>query len=481
MQTTVEINPRESSFKDKALPIKMNTFVTAKEIKSLWSMRTTDTLEDAIQHLIDAVYDAVGQEFAFERAYVRKTVLQVSRGKLSIKNIQYIAQMCHTPHILGLMADVLKVDNLNHPSVDETAILIIVCRCIFDQAATRLPLNPFIPMCAGKTPYDAWRAKKLVEAFIESEHSAPNIVDTAGAGYDSEEQAKQFISNFPSSEVVLWDTEIWKTAVRGSESFGGITLTNEMVDRIKPMFWQYTLPFHVDCLNAFFLPQDLYQCIGFHIMPCTETEVSITIPEELMTKVPSVSDGLEGHAYVGDADNPEFCAAIKAAQEGPRFAARGVSLALIFLPFDTSRPPEIRFVRPVIVGDQITSSLRAYIFAGLEFLNLKYVAKKDTPITSQALKAAGHKKLARDVNKGTVKIPPIRTVHLRKAERREQTEDEKQRGRKFNCHFIVEAHWRNQYYSSTMTYKVIRIMAYMKGDENKPFKPSRPKVFKADR
>lgn len=47
--------------------------------------------------------------------------------------------------------------------------------------------------------------------------------------------------------------------------------------------------------------------------------------------------------------------------------------------------------------------------------------------------------------------------------------------------WLVRPHWRNQYHPSTGERKPIFIDAYIKGPEDKPFKPPKDYVFKVDR
>ena len=43
----------------------------------------------------------------------------------------------------------------------------------------------------------------------------------------------------PTSEIVIWQKDIWKAAAKGCEAFEGTIVSQELIDSLIPMFWQW--------------------------------------------------------------------------------------------------------------------------------------------------------------------------------------------------------------------------------------------------
>jgi hypothetical protein len=76
--------------------------------------------------------------------------------------------------------------------------------------------------------------------------------------------------------------------------------------------------------------------------------------------------------------------------------------------------------------------------------------------------------------------PDVRHIILR----RSLTQQEQHRGDgqiDYSCHFLVQGHWRNQWYPSKQTHQPKRIEPYLKGDLEKPFKPPSKTIYSVER
>jgi hypothetical protein len=153
------------------------------------------------------------------------------------------------------------------------------------------------------------------------------------------------------------------------------------------------------------------------------------------------------------------------------------------MPLNGSTTPEVRFLKPVYEYEKIPEiDVYSMVMAGLKFLTLKYVAKDNVDVSKKELKS--DRQVFKAVRKGKTTIPPIKIIQLRRAERRERPVkegDENKTKRQYTCHFMVDPHWRRQWFRGEGKHRIIRILTYVKGDLSKPFKPPREKVYKAVR
>jgi hypothetical protein len=347
--------------------------------------------------------------------------------------------------------------------------------------------SPILP----KTPFQAWRIKETVADFIA--HSEP--IQTAPGGPNNMTQVKQFMNNFSTCELVLWNADIWAAAVRGHEQFVGTEITDDLITSALPMFWQWDLPLrltesmkitigkriwalegNVDLLND-------YRLEGFCVLPTIEDFVQMNFPEDCVEDVKEV----EGGSFMVKIsnDNKEAMKIIEEAKTHPEqwTKIRGINIGLVFMPLNGSTTPEVRFLKPVYEYEKIPEiDVYSMVMAGLKFLTLKYVAKDNVDVSKKELKS--DRQVFKAVRKGKTTIPPIKIIQLRRAERRERPVkegDENKTKRQYTCHFMVDPHWRRQWFRGEGKHRIIRILTYVKGDLSKPFKPPREKVYKAVR
>lgn len=78
-----------------------------------------------------------------------------------------------------------------------------------------------------------------------------------------------------------------------------------------------------------------------------------------------------------------------------------------------------------------------------------------------------------------IKHPEIYVVQLRKVYRAALTDENGVASpeREYGCHWLVGAHWRNQWYPSTQTNHPKFIAPYIKGDTDKPFKAPSKTIY----
>lgn len=328
-----------------------------------------------------------------------------------------------------------------------------------------------------KTPFMAWRVKEEIQAQLRS--SEPILVNPGG--FDSRKQVEQFYANFNIADIVLWNSDIWSAATRGcQDAFVGTKVGEDIISSITPMFWQYDASFTLGDLGQYQLHNANYDCVGFCLLPITEDFREVTFKDGLL-KFPlgKPKDGQKEVLIEVDKNNPEVETAWDSAV---KFSRYGISIAIIFMPWGNKElPPEVRFMRPIFEGDEIKDLLHATILAAAKFLTLKYVAKDDAQICKKELKQ--DRPLFKKVRQGKVQVPPIKLINLRRPERREQTAEEAEHAKKRNytCWWMVDAHWRKQWYPSLNRHQQVRIMSYPKGNLAGVFKPPREKIYKAVR
>jgi hypothetical protein len=364
-----------------------------------------------------------------------------------------------------------KMANIEH--VEGVAA---VARAILSLTMTHHRTEVELPT-SRKTPFQAWRLRDTLAELIEN--TPPKVVEPAG--FDNEKVVKQFTANFKRTDIVLWNKDIWAGATRGAKEFEGTPLNQEILDQVIPMFWQYEEPIVIDDQTDRYVLENngkSYECVGFVLMPTVEDFIELDLPEELVKNVRKHGS----HELITiNPDEPRTRELLEEIQRNPvKIARNGISIAIIFAALDENHArsmPEVRFLKPLFEGDDIFSNLYCALLAGLKFLGEKFVVKEDVEVSKKELKQDRH--LFKQVRKGKMQVPPIKVINLRRTEVRHVKETGKKR--EYSCHFLVDAHWRKQWYASLNRHIPKYINTYLKGDENKPFRLSREKVYKAVR
>lgn len=110
------------------------------------------------------------------------------------------------------------------------------------------------------------------------------------------------------------------------------------------------------------------------------------------------------------------------------------------------------------------------LISGIEFL-------KSTIVSSE--KESLPRTIRRQIEREGKHEPIVRVIRLRRKEHGQNSDSSG--GIDYSCQWLVRPHWRNQYHPSTGERKPVFIDAYIKGPEDKPFKPPKDYVFKVDR
>lgn len=382
---------------------------------------------------------------------------------------------------------------MGSPTKDDTLAIVAAARSILRHVMTG-HAEEYHPT-DFKTPFQAWRVREyLTEQIVQCHEGIVRNARWSDLSIDEvQDDVNLLIANFSCAELVLWNQDIWKAAIRGSDTgVQGTVLEPELIDSIIPQFWQFDTPMRLTpderteehlqpthwAENVFELGDGEFELIGFIVMPKVTNVVDVKFPEEAVSKVEPVGDQYRITINDTSYGSPFH----QALQAGTKFKQRGVQISLLFMPFGQPHAiPRLRFLAPLYEKEVIRGALRSEVVAALHFLNLKYVQKQDAPIAKKELKA--DRPLFKKVRHGKVEVPPIKIIHLRKPERRERTSHDDVEAKKMNytCHWLVDAHWRKQWYPGVQRHRAIRILSYVKGDLDKPFKPPREKVYKAVR
>lgn len=402
---------------------------------------------------------------------------------VSIQTLQKIASMKLEEEVFAEAASILRTAGLctSPLPMENVEAVVGIARALLQYVNTHHggdhKIGSFKYERVTKTPFTAWRIKEEIQHQLRN--SQPILVNPGG--FDSKKQVDQFYANFNIADIVLWNKDIWFAAIRGcTDAFMGTKVGEDIISSVTPMFWQMDTSFTLGDLGQYQSHNSSYDCVGFCLLPITEEQRELTIPQSAVSHHEKLPNGQYLVKIEPNAKNMEDVR--NAFDNAVKFARYGISVAIIFMPWgNKDLPPEVRFMRPMFEGDEINDLLQATILATAKFLTLKYVAKDNAPICKKELKQ--DRPLFKKVRQGKVEVPPIKIVNLRRPERREQTKEEAEHAKKRNykCWFMVDAHWRKQFYPTLNRHIQIRIMSYPKGDMTKEFKPPREKIYKAVR
>lgn len=418
---------------------------------------------------------------------VARFVNSILNNGFALEKIQQLSVMDATQDLVAACDDIFTDCGITTPGVEDVEALAACCRALVQHIMTHHGggVKTGFRNFEVKTPFIAWQIKEqIVKALLTSDTKITNA-----DGPDNKRQVEEFIANFSTTDIVLWNSDIWKAAVRGYESFVDTPLTKDIIGAVTPMFWQHDLPIALgkNHWKTFNIEDGSYEVGGICILPTVEQFVTVEVGEDAITnkeELDHVKDG-ETAMIVIDFEHPEGQKAIQDARDridrgDIKLGRQGLSVGIAFLPVnDSTRPPEFRFMNPIYEGDIIKGRILPVFCAAIKFLTLKYVAKSDASVAKRELKK--DRELFKKVRRGKVQVPPIKIVNLRRPERRVRTEKENQEAKQYACHWLVESHWRQQYFPTLQRRMPVRILSYVKGNLDKPFKPPRERVFKAVR
>jgi hypothetical protein len=403
---------------------------------------------------------------------------RVSREKLSricdtmlndgynMQILKRFAVLDTSPETLAAIREIFE-DNATLPTEEDVEAVAAVSRAVLRHIYTSKSRDPIKNEL--KTPLIAWRIKENLCQYVQSYSEV--LVNPEGP--HNHKQMEEFVANISAADLVLWNHDIWRAAINGCESFENTPLSEDIVDIITPMFWQYDLPIALGSAGTepFLIHKEGYQCTGFVLMPYVEDVTSKQASADAQCPECESNIGHQVEHFIETS--------------GLKFARRGISIGIVFMPVGIKVEdaiPEVHFIEALFEGDTIRSPLECLILSGAKFLTLKYVAMDSVAVSNKELKQ--DRKLFKAVRHKKVQIPPIKVINLRRAEVRTpkeyKSEGEHQK-RQYKCHFFVDPHWRKQWYPSLQRHKPIRILTYVKGDLSKPLLTHREKVYKAVR
>jgi hypothetical protein len=151
----------------------------------------------------------------------------------------------------------------------------------------------------------------------------------------------------------------------------------------------------------------------------------------------------------------------------------GYLWALMLLPHvgdqEAPEPPIFRLFPALYAGQQITLGM-TQLYGPQRFLQLPFVG------TQHALS----RQQRRANERAGKKLPEVRTVVLRRQEPKRR-EVNAAGDTEWSCQWLVQGHWRRQYYPSENVHKPKWIEEYLKGDPTKPLKVGSKQLFHVKR
>jgi hypothetical protein len=126
-------------------------------------------------------------------------------------------------------------------------------------------------------------------------------------------------------------------------------------------------------------------------------------------------------------------------------------------------------------GHLAIASVSRLFLAGCAWLGQRVVS-----ITSGNIERHRRKQLQRETGFQLVSNE-VRVIQLRRAEAVSSTASSDGEPVEWSCRWIVNGHWRNQYYASTSERKLIYIMPFVKGPSDKPLKVPQHVVYEVSR
>jgi hypothetical protein len=243
-----------------------------------------------------------------------------------------------------------------------------------------------------------------------------------------EELSSEIINEISDSATVYWDTNIFMTALNGREIFRGHTIS-----ALNPpkQLWIFSKN------QVMSLAEPCHDSYGFEYL-YVYAQLIITRPDGLQT----LSFLVPGAKQLPQWDEKGFGGCLVAGGRQPADA-----------PLETTRFLEIE--------------------AASNFLMQPFVDK--TTLDRVANFSGAHIQLKRNDAK------KIQIVYLRRREQHPTLQDGSSNPVDWSCQWLVQGHWRNQYHPSDQSHKPAFIQSYVKGPEDKPFKPPSPRIFAAVR
>ena len=237
----------------------------------------------------------------------------------------------------------------------------------------------------------------------------------------TEAQRASFLYLLRMASVVLWKDDMHKAAVNGAELFVGKTIDPALL-KFEPQLWVYESDWGLKCGP---LIPDNYNM----------TATLVVKSHGLYNQEPAFIEILM--PWLGEPD----VKTLDLTQNG---------LRLLFWQS----------------GVKDKADNHCCKLAALEFMNLELVELEQMPVSRQ---------VRRNAQRSGKPVPDCRTIVLR---RRKLPSHDPASETEWSCRWLVEGHWRNQWFPSRKDHHPVYIVPYVKGPEDKPFRENRAeKVF----
>lgn len=250
---------------------------------------------------------------------------------------------------------------------------------------------------------------------------------------------QKLASDLSSAIIVLWKTDLWGAALKGSEIFDNKPYP--WVDRIKAP--QMLLLPNRDLLISEHPDPEVAHKYSNRVL----AGVLIGVWETVITATVIL------HA----AANTELTIQASKGILSPKQAIDILSPEAMFNWMDLDQPIERRTFRDIA--------------ALYEFMNQPFVS----------LESGVSRQIRRHAERKSLPVPDLRVIHLRRALPASSTRDDKPV--EWTCSWLVSGHWRMQWYPSKQSHNPKYIAPFVKGPTDKPLKSPKPSstIYKVDR
>src|SRR5262252_2284430 len=234
---------------------------------------------DPNKHVVEAVLDrqkiiAEASRISKPRVpeeKIAKIINSLVNNGLEIEKLKKLSVMDVSNDLLEHVQGVFEDIGVVTPTVEDVEALSASCRAILAHVMTHHGANgASITKFDIKTPFIAWRVKEEIHKYLLTR---PTLIPINSHGVPNEKQVKEFEENFHTTDLVLWNQDIWKAATRGAESFLGTPLTKDIIGATIPMFWQFELPMALTKegqWKIFNLGESKYEIGGIVLMPTVD-------------------------------------------------------------------------------------------------------------------------------------------------------------------------------------------------------------------
>lgn len=331
---------------------------------------------------------------------------------------------------------------------------------IFKNPSPKLKL----PLSPGKSPiqqYKTWlRFLDLVGQFAPSickrDQGQPFCVTVV-------DELLAFRQAMFKADFIVWEPPMWASATNGSEVFAGKPIDLLPYEKFFCQVWSLDAGIYVEDPKAkevLGLDKGDFE-LRYIIVWATAENPSFIDPFFSKESQESCPGGLWcGMVFDERLSNKE---------DIDDFVSRWTDYQNNRCDPPSDMLPRVRFFHPLVADQEIHFPYHV-IVAMVKFMDLKIVS-----VESSKLPRPDRRRL----KKAKIKEPSIRIVKLRKVSC--PSAGSGQSGREYHHTWMVQGHYREQWYARSKSNKIIYIEPYMKGPEGKPFLPPKKTIFQVVR